>query len=1376
MEPKRLLTLMALPQYFDGQNLVLNLVLIPRNADPYATWNSGVPLATSSVPGFANFHPEFSLGIVTGTADFPVQNPVNPLRVPKIIPVQVTKALNKEYLIKEVANSFGLPVGDLADKLPPVVSVKNSIKKYLPLTYRNAFNFTQPRHPNAVLDDSYECAVREQTPTPTITPPSKISWGKVFAHILRQPLLAKACGMIYTVQIPVNPSWFDKGGYIYADIVNDPYLSAQNLLLEKPDGPLVKRYAARIPILTSGKQRPVFAPVVFPVLYKKSFEAAPIAPLGPWDELFQESRAYDDGFAKVVHANQPVSGNLLKETQDGLNPQSETGIRLGWDDEQILIWYIRQMTANPAVPGERVDSPLSVMGYHIDVKEEGLEWESLNAIQLNSHPLNHMLPAKETELPYQVYPTKIGGPNDQNFWLPMYYAHWIGKNLVTEDKDALEIYRTDQQYRASLSNQSPQNPGTKANAALIPVPLKSELSYGKRYEFRIRLSDISGGGPALNHKPLNPAANPNTSVSFRRYVNPGQLRIAKPSLLLNQKNEIFNALNAQETQFDPNPILTIERPLLEYPAVVFTRKYEKAGMDSIGELKKISANFSKSLKPALPDPDVRSVAIRVEVKSLRMDNALSQNGSDSYITLYQTIRKFPSDFFKELNIPVQFIDVPVLNLGDEANPFLMDNLKNSDLDLMDGLILPSGRQVRVSFRGIAETDGDPDQYFGIIDSDPEKDSRYGQVTQLTFYKEPQSEEDLLFPYGRIPELQGVYLRPDDTPLVKGDLIQLFVRRETEAKQATAVQRLAAALGLESKGMTLMAPKGERIAFGCSPRIRHSLAPDGSSITFSNLADLQNHWIGGITFKLQRDWTWDCLNDAAFVIEKRYKFRKDSSANEWRNLKEAGEIELKHSVSFEAIQENFQGRVNRGYTRIVYLDAIEPKNDLKIGSSQELRHPDEIQVNYSVVPKFKANHQGVSKVSIPELTLPTVLPPRQMPKLKSVGIAFSPYERAEDYSYSEARRRHLWVEFEEPVENPDDSYFCRVLANAPDQLLANNNSEQFIAPEESPLAIEPEWVRIITPGQSDDMAGLGVMQQMIPSEDSDRHFILPLPPGLHAESPELFGFFTYEFRVGHAHFSEVTNNLWSTAQGRYGRALRVTGVQHPAPTLLCSLNRDSSQMYVSAPFAKAVFKGKNVTSKPPRTSLWAVLYAQVYQADGLDFRNILIGEKQMKIGVKIVQKEKEEDQFKQLVVNSYKVNTIPTAIPTSVSVNFQKAKLGNILAGIKDMHPTGTAVFSSLEIAERLKIFGLPEDSSLSVLVVEVFGNITNLFDHLDMMGSIVGTSNSYEMSNRLKEGRKPETNSMDDIRPLSRSLGHFRILRTSPLTKVPFICCPTCEK
>ena len=168
---------------------------------------------------------------------------------------------------------------------------------------------------------------------------------------------------------------------------------------------------------------------------------------------------------------------------------------------------------------------------------------------------------------------------------------------------------------------------------------------------------------------------------------------------------------------------------------------------------------------------------------------------------------------------------------------------------------------------------------------------------------------------------------------------------------------------------------------------------------------------------------------------------------------------------------------------------------------------------------------------------------------------------------------------------------------------------------------------------------------------------------------------------------------------------------------------------------------------------------------------------MVTGVKIDAKKGEEDKFRELVTVSYLPNKVPTAIQASLNLNLQKMALGHQIAQIKDLQPSGTAIFTSEEIAGRLNIFGLPEDSPLSVLIVEVFGNITNIFDHIDLMGLIRdnATPEMEKMAEAAGRGRKPEVNSNSVTRPLSRSLGHYRILRTSPLTKVPFICCPTCE-
>jgi hypothetical protein len=211
---------------------------------------------------------------------------------------------------------------------------------------------------------------------------------------------------------------------------------------------------------------------------------------------------------------------------------------------------------------------------------------------------------------------------------------------------------------------------------------------------------------------------------------------------------------------------------------------------------------------------------------------------------------------------------------------------------------------------------------------------------------------------------------------------------------------------------------------------------------------------------------------------------------------------------------------------------------------------------------------------------------------------------------------LWLEFDEPLANPKDTYFARVLSCAPDPMLTLDAVVHL--PPEPPLPIDPEHIRVIHPSQSDDSAGLDAMQQLIRT-DSARHFLMPLPPGLHENSRELFGFFVYELRVGH--LAE-----WSLARARYGPSLRVTGVQHAAPPLHCSTMRTAKSVRVSAQFATPVLNGVSLLPRLPATQLWMLLYAQVMQADASGYRNLLLSRKQVNVEELLKQQQHPQPDF------------------------------------------------------------------------------------------------------------------------------------------------------
>ncbi|MFL6253888.1 MAG: hypothetical protein ACJ74T_02605, partial [Pyrinomonadaceae bacterium] len=558
MNPKRRFTLLTFPQFFDGARLRLRVVVLPRNQNPLRPAIEGDAVIPDA-PAFADANLSFEAKLITGFGSFPNTAPADSVPLTVAGPTQARElftALGKNFDIDETTPT----------QADSPVAIEQSVKKYLPVSYRSSFNFTTPRTPNAVTDDSYHCAVRDAGKVPGFTPSSdKVSWGQVFAYALRQPELAHQLGMIYGAEFDVRAEHFPQGGWLYVDLADLSDYKAQQLADEN----FIGRYAARIPALKLGAthSRQLFAPLLFPVLRP----GQPAA--GNYDDLFIEAAAYDDGFAKIIHAHQPHSRNLLAEESDGAHPVKDAGIRLGWDDEQILIWYMRQLTADDSVAG-RIDAPLGVFGYAIDVRNTlGApdDWESLNHVESVGDltvPKDKLQPDDtlslgrfKGELPFQVYPAQLDGNKSKNFWLPMYFANWNGRSMVLPDADAALIYHTisPDVKGDPLTNVRPGGAQNRLNDTYGAGDVLTRLRYGQEYEFRVRLRDLSGGGPRLHPKvkPINESPAGTVTARFKRYVAPNRLRIA---------DQNFN---------DDAPLsldrLDIQRPLLNYPAAVYAQ-------------------------------------------------------------------------------------------------------------------------------------------------------------------------------------------------------------------------------------------------------------------------------------------------------------------------------------------------------------------------------------------------------------------------------------------------------------------------------------------------------------------------------------------------------------------------------------------------------------------------------------------------------------------------------------------------------------------------------------------------------------------------------------------------------------------------------------
>ena len=182
-------------------------------------------------------------------------------------------------------------------------------------------------------------------PNPSFVPsPDDVSWGEIYAFCLATPASHGRSGSFARRPSRCRTGCSKRAGSstwtcpLQERTRHNPRISASSSATPP----------ARIPALTPGDTRQLFAAVLFPVL---DAGAGPAVPLGNYDEAFIEAADYADGYAKIVHGTQPVSQNLLAEEPDGLAPVTDLGIRLGWDDEQLLIWQNRQLKA------DRVGSP-----------------------------------------------------------------------------------------------------------------------------------------------------------------------------------------------------------------------------------------------------------------------------------------------------------------------------------------------------------------------------------------------------------------------------------------------------------------------------------------------------------------------------------------------------------------------------------------------------------------------------------------------------------------------------------------------------------------------------------------------------------------------------------------------------------------------------------------------------------------------------------------------------------------------------------------------------------------------------------------------------------------------------------------------------------
>jgi hypothetical protein len=1242
------LSLMAFPQNWDSvkKELNVNLLLLPVG-DPTQ------PLATN--PPFAGTTIFVKALFIAGLDSLPLTT--SP--VAATIPFAATPPPAAVALFQSLNSRLPAGTTVTSGRLAAAPDPGARIKKSLPASYTNAFAFERSANPDIIEGDGYGCAVRAQSPgtlnpTPQPPPPKIIAWGQILSYILRQPLLAQAVGLVYSIPLTIPAATLENGGWLFF-VLDDssptnPYVSDW-----KANHDMVKSYAARIPPCDKNNGRRIFAATLFPIL---------AAPDSRYSEAQLEAEIYDDGFAQIVHCNQPETADAATLDPDQIAPGTEAGIQIGWDDEQVTLWLNRQVDLlRDRVGGttNTPEAPLGVQAYRVDVQLKGdTSFHSLCAVTGNlpfsasTNDGSGFTPSGELFLapaPVRPVPANWVDPNPEPAFLPLYFAQWRGSSLVVQDNIVSQITPGKQPMPSNL-----------LSGDSTGVPL---LRYGNDYQFRVRCVDLTGGGPLPSEKPIHPGLAPDGFCAFRRFIPPKAL-------------EVDSTPPPTKPPDKPLPVRTItqldvRRPRIGYPEAIF------AGVDpstftgaSLASLLAEAQISGRAL--SVPDPDVDRfrvvVEARIPVHDTGVQGDLPENlDGDNYRIIYSIIEHFPAD--------------------GEPDPTVTLSLDYSDQDYIakmpvppddsPTLAIPTARDIRIRLIPLS---ADRSNYYGT-QQPPE-----GLSTDFIVRKEAASETDL-YNFDPPAQLKAFFFQPGNN----------------------LPQRLAQNLGLKADSLTLSGAPGKRVVFAAAAGLRHTLSPEAGAITFASLSELLDHWIVALVIDLERDWTWDGFSEPALTIS-----RSGSPSP-------IGTVTVYRAVAASALG-NLQQQADRSHTRLVFFDTLDPQPPP--GS-----FPDKLNPQYSVVASFKTALPLQNTYS--SLVLPITTNPDQTPKIVSTGIAESPFEASADYSETFLRDRFLWIEFDKAIaDTQDDTYFGRVLGYGPDPLLAASLlPPNGVAPTAEPaLSIDPEPVRVIFAGQSADSSGLDAMEPLIPAVPAGdrRHYLLPLPPGIDAEALELFGFWTYEFRVGH-------QKKWSTAQGRFGRPLRVTGIQHPAPHLICTAERTPVVVLTTAPYATTVQSGVRVYDLKlgdPQTVLWFMLYAQVVQTDGAAHRNILLARSRG-----CLLPDWDSGQFSNQIRDPQFIEALAqrTRCP-----EFRPPKAHTV-----DREPRAFGFFLQREIAQALKLLRLPLSSPLSVLAVEV----------------LPGPFNITDARPGVSEGEED---------PLGTKLGVRRILRTSPLIPVPPIC------
>ena len=180
-------------------------------------------------------------------------------------------------------------------------------------------------------------------------------------------------------------------------------------------------------------------------------------------------------------------------------------------------------------------------GFRVDVRDAEVPgpWSSLvqmeGDLSLGAHDLGHF----DGEMCVELAPSQFQGERDGVYWLPPYFTQWAGSSLIARHDLAAKLDGRDPAARLLKPKDADD------------VPLK----YGREYDFRVRLVDLTGGGPGPDDPGAGTSCQCDPALPFSgATLPPGRVHMPKP----------------EEEARGQTLVYQIPRPLLGYPTALYT--------------------------------------------------------------------------------------------------------------------------------------------------------------------------------------------------------------------------------------------------------------------------------------------------------------------------------------------------------------------------------------------------------------------------------------------------------------------------------------------------------------------------------------------------------------------------------------------------------------------------------------------------------------------------------------------------------------------------------------------------------------------------------------------------------------------------------------